>query len=408
MQQPHPDFCGAPVSENRRKLLAHALGASAIGMLSLSGAARAASQTSDKTKLQGDPMYAYVGSRTTRERNARGDGISIFKVHADDGKLEPISIVKELVNPSFLTISKDGKYLYTVHGDLSDISAFEIDKRSGGLRFINRQSTRGNNPVHLAIDPTGKYMVVANHLGSSLAVFPLATDGSLGAVSQLLELSGPLGPHRVEQKLSKPHFTPFDPSGKFVIVPDKGLDRTFSFRFADGTLTPAATPFVAAREGAGPRHLAFHPKGKFAYIVNELDSTVTTYRYAMDSGTLTPLQILSTLPQSFTGNSRASEIEVSADGRFLYASNRGYDSVTIYAITAETGLLTYVDAQETSGKTPRFFTISPNGRYLYALNEDSDSIVQFNLDPANGKLLPTGFTVASGSPVCMVFSPPAL
>lgn len=408
MTQHDPDFCGQPISESRRRLIAQTLGAGAIGMLGLTTTAFAASSTSDKSNAQGNNMYAYVGSRTTRERNARGDGISIFKVNAENGKLELVNIVKDLVNPSFLGISKNGKYLYTVHGDLSDISAFEIDKATGGLRFINRQSTKGKNPVHLAIDPSGKYIVVSNHLGSSLAVLPLGTDGSLGEVSQLVELTGPLGPHRVEQKLSKPHFNPFDPSGKFVIVPDKGLDRTFSFRFADGKLTPAKTPLVVAREGSGPRHLAFHPSGKFAYIVNELDSTVTTYTYAIDSGELKPLQILSTLPQSFTGNSRASEIEVSSDGRFLYASNRGYDSVTIFSIAADSGLLTYIDAEESSGKTPRFFTLSPNGRHLYALNEDSDTIVQFNLDSKTGKLHATGFSLPSGSPVCMVFSPSAI
>lgn len=349
-------------------------------------------------------MFAYVGSRTTRERNARGEGIGVFRVDSGNGSLEPVQLVKDLVNPSFLAIDRQGECLYTVHGDQSDISAFRIDRTSGRLAFVNRQSTRGKNPVHLAIDPTGRYVVVSNHLGSSLAVLPVAPDGSLGEVAQLVTLDGPLGPHRVEQKLSKPHFNPFDPSGKFVVVPDKGLDRTFSFRFADGRLEPADPPFVLAREGAGPRHLAFHPKLGMAYVVNELDSTVTAYAYSSATGGLTPRQILSTLPDTFTGNSRASEIEVDASGRFLYASNRGYDSIAVFTVDQATGLLSLAGVEPTQGKTPRFFALTPDNRFLYALNEDSDTIVAFAVDAAGGRLTPTGFSISTGSPVCMVFS----
>ncbi|MBO9535237.1 beta-propeller fold lactonase family protein [Herbaspirillum sp.] len=348
-------------------------------------------------------MFAYVGCRTTRERNARGDGISVFKVDTATGNLELVQLVKDLVNPSFLALSKDGQYLYTVHGDLSDISAFKVDRASGKLSFINRKSTHGKNPVHLAIDPSGKYVVVSNHLGSSLAVLPIAVDGSLQEMTQLVTLEGPTGPHRVEQKLSKPHFNPFDPSGKFVVVPDKGLDRTFTFRFADGKLTPAGKPFVVSRETAGPRHIAFHQRLPMAYVVNELDSTVTAYAYSAEDGSLAPKQILSTLPESFTGNSRASEIEIDKTGRFLYASNRGYDSIASFHIDQQTGLLKAGAVVQTQGKTPRFFAITPDNRFLYALNEDSDSIVAFSLR-VDGSLHPTGFSVASGSPVCMVFS----
>lgn len=235
-------------------------------------------------------MYAYVGSRTTRERNARGDGISVFRVDSATGALEHTQLVKDLVNPSFLAMNRAGDRLYTVHGDLSDISAFAVDRASGKLEFINRQSTQGKNPVHLAIDPSGRHVVVSNHIGASLAVLPLNADGSLGELTQLVKLDGPIGPHRVEQKQAKPHFNPFDPTGQFVIVPDKGLDRTFTFRFADGKLSPAAPAFVGAREGAGPRHVAFHPGGRFAYVINELDSTVTAYSYDAASGALTPMR----------------------------------------------------------------------------------------------------------------------
>lgn len=349
-------------------------------------------------------MFAYVGSRTTRERNARGDGISVYQVNAQTGDLTLVQLVKDLVNPSFLALSANGERLYTVHGDLSDISAFKVDRASGTLTFLNKQSTEGKNPVHLAIDPSGRYVVVSNHIGASLAVLPIAADGSLEPLTQLVHLDGPIGPHRIEQKQAKPHFNPFDPSGRFVIVPDKGLDRTFSFRFENGRLTPANPPFVVSREGAGPRHLVFHPNGQFAWVVNELDSTVTAYRYDAANGGLTPLQVLSSVPDTYTGNSRASEIEVDRSGRFVYASNRGDDSIAVFRIDPANGHLHFVNAVPSQGKTPRFFTTTPDGRFMYALNEDSDAIVAFSVDAHSGGLTPTGFAAQSGSPVCMVFS----
>lgn len=355
-------------------------------------------------KSKGIPMFAYVGCRTTRERNARGDGISVFQVDVRTGQLELVQLVRDLINPSFLTLSGNGERLYTVHGDVSDVSAFAVDRMTGTLTFINKQNTRGNNPVHLAIDPTGRYMVVSNHLSSSLAVLPIGTDGSLGEVTQLTVLDGPIGPHRVEQNLSKPHQNLFDPSGEFVVVADKGLDRLFSFRFKDGQLSAATPAFVVTREGAGPRHMAFHSNAKFAYCVNELDSTVTTYRFSSLDGSLTPLQIVSTLPDTFTADSRASEIQLDRTGRFAYASNRGHNSIAIFRVDQASGHLTFVDAVQTHGKTPRFITISPDGQFMYALNEDSDSIVAFSVDHASGQLAATGFSAKSGSPVCLVFS----
>lgn len=391
----------------RRHFLQAAGGLSLLGLTACASGLRNSNGTTPITTYTGSTMFAYVGSRTTRERNARGDGITVFKVDPATGELTLVQVVGDLVNPSFLALDRSGEHLYTVHGDLSDVSAFKVDKVSGKLTFINRQGTGGKNPVHLALDPSGRHLVVSNHIGSSLAVLPIATDGALGPLSQLLPLTGPLGPHRVEQQLPKPHFNPFDPSGQFVVVPDKGLDRTFSFRFADGKLVPADRPFAVAREGAGPRHLSFHPALPFAYVLNELDSTVTTCAWSAVDGGLTPLQILGTLPASYTGNSRASEIEVDAAGRYLYASNRGYDSIAVYRIDQRSGLLALVEVEPTKGKTPRFFTLTRDGRFLYALNEDSDTIVAMAVDRADGRLRPTGFSVPCGSPVCMVFTPTA-
>jgi 6-phosphogluconolactonase (cycloisomerase 2 family) len=348
---------------------------------------------------------AYVGSRTSRERNARGEGISVFKVDESAGTLEPVQVVGDLVNPSFLAINQPGNRLYSVHGDAQDVSAFRISAADGSLQFLQRQHSGGKNPVHLALDPSEQFLVVSNHLSSNLAVVPILPGGGLGTVSQVMELTGPPGPHRVEQPFAKPHFNTFDLRVQFVLVPDKGLDRVFSFRFAQGQLSAAAVPWVAAREGAGPRHVAFHPHAPYAYALNELDSTVTGYRYNAQTGQLKPLQVLSTLPDTCTGNSRAAEITVATDGRTLYASNRGDDSLAVFRIAPGTGRLTFLQTVPSGGRTPRFFTLTPNGRFLFALNEDSDSIVAFAVQNGSGELQPTGFSQACGSPVCMVFSP---
>ncbi len=347
-------------------------------------------------------MYAYVGSRTTRERNARGEGISVFRLDARSGALERIQLVGDLVNPSYLALSADGSRLYCVHGDCSEASAFAVERSTGRLTFLNQRSTEGRNPVHLALDPSGRHLIVTNHLGASLAVLPIADDGSLLPLTQLESISGPIGPHRIEQQQAKPHFNPFDPSGRWVVVPDKGLDRVFSYRFEGGALTAAAT-FAQAREGAGPRGAAFHPGKALAYVINELDSTLTTYRFDSGTGELVPLHIVPTLPPTFIGNSRAAGIAIDAAGQRLYASNRGADSIATFRLDGDTGLPTFVDAVPTLGRTPRFFTLSPNGRLLFVLNEDSDTIVALDVDRDGGLVAPRQ-VAACGSPVCMVFA----
>jgi 6-phosphogluconolactonase len=348
-------------------------------------------------------FFAYVGSRTTRARNARGDGISIFALNQERGSLELIGVESNLVNPSFLALNKNGDVLYTVHGDQECVSAFHVNAKTGSLSFLNQQSCQGRNPVHLALDPTQRFLIVSNHLSGALAVLPIAADGSLQEVSQRLEMKGCAGPHKIEQPFSKPHFSPFDPSGKFVLVPDKGLDRVFSFRFENGRLSEAPSPWIDSREGAGPRHLAFHPLRPLVYVVNELDSTVTACKFDDELGDLQPFQILSTLPDSYTGNSRASEIEIDAAGRTLYASNRGLDSVAVFSIDQDSGRLLMQHVVPSEGKTPRYFALSPNGRWMFVLNEDSDNIVTFAVDAESGDLQTTGLKVLCGSPVCMVF-----
>lgn len=350
-------------------------------------------------------MYAYVGSRTTRERNARGEGLSVFRV-SPSGELQRVHLVEGLVNPSYLLLNRSGERMYCVHGDQFEVSAFAVDRASGRLTLLGTQGTEGKNPVHLTLDHSERFLVVTNHIGASLAVLPVTGDGSLLPVQQLVCISGPIGPHRIEQPQAKPHYAGFDPSGRFLLVPDKGLDRVFTFAFDDeGRLSEGPVHEAVVREGAGPRHLAFHPARPWVYVVNELDSTVTAYRFDAESGALQPFQWLPTLPSDFTGNSRGAGIAVDASGRFLHASNRGHDSIAAFRIDAATGWLSFEGADKSLGRTPRFFTIAPDGRTMFVLNEDSDSIVAFALDVDRGRLLRPREAVACGSPVCMVFSP---
>jgi len=351
--------------------------------------------------------FAYVGSRTTRERNARGEGINVYRSAGQTGQWIHIQLVSGLANPSYLAFDRARRFLYAVHGDLTDISAFAIDPGTGKLTHLNSVSTFGNNPVHLTIDPTNRWVIVANHLSSMLAVLARNPDGSLGGLADEAKLTGQIGPHRVEQPFSKPHQVVYDRSERFLIVPDKGVDQVFTFTLdsANGKLTqiPAGTP--RARDGSGPRHVAFHPTNAFAYVINELDSTVTAHRFDQVTGKLTPFQLVTTLPDMFVGNSRASEITLSNDGNLLYASNRGHDSVATFAVDRTTGRLTPRGWMDTQGKTPRFFSLDPAGRVLFVADEDSDRIVPFRTDGPDGKLLPAGDPIGTGSPVCIVFWP---
>lgn len=350
--------------------------------------------------------YAYVGSRTTRERNARGDGITVYRIDPGAQQWTQVQVVNHLINPSFLTLDRTGRYLYTVHGDRSEVSALRINPQTGELTQISHETAKGKNPVHLAVDPTNRFVVVANHLSSSLAVLPIGEDGTLGKLVDLTTLSGDAGPHRVEQPYPKPHHVPFDRSGRFIIVPDKGVDRTFVFRIdaVTGKLSMVDGATAISREGAGPRHVDFHPSNRFVYIVNELDSSITACRFDDISGVLTPIQVISSLPDDFIGRrSRAAGIAVTPDGRFVYASNRGHDSIAGFSINQTTGRLTPAGWLASDGRTPRFFTVSPEGDKLYVANEDSDSIIAMAINPDTGALTSLGAVALTGSPVCIIF-----
>jgi 6-phosphogluconolactonase len=350
-------------------------------------------------------LYAYVGCYTTALRSARGDGIHVFRVDAQTAEWTHVQHVGDLVNPSFLAISRDQRHLYSVHGDESYATAFSLDRNTGFLKVLNRAETGGKNGVHLAIDPGGRFLVVANYAAGNVAVLPIRADGTLADAVHVIALPGQPGPHRFEQTSSHPHHVVFDPGGRSVIVPDKGLDRVFIFRFdaASGKLTPTEQGAAVARAGSGPRHAAFHPRLPYAWVVNEIASTITTYFWDAERGSLRPLQILPTLPSEYTGENTAAEIAVSADGRFVYCSNRGHDSIAAFAFDARTGLLTSAGWTPSQGRTPRFIGFDPSHSLLCATNEQSDTIISFRADNATGRLTVVGSPVQNASPVSIVF-----
>ncbi|MGE3784250.1 MAG: lactonase family protein [Alphaproteobacteria bacterium] len=360
-------------------------------------------------------LFAYVGAFTTPQRKGHGGGINVFRVDPASGTWTHEQLL-EVVNPSFLTLDRAQRFLYSVHADLDEVSAYAIDKRTGHITALNRQSCGGKNPVRLAIDPSGKWIVTANYTGGSVGVVPIEKDGTLGPRSDLVMLQGEPGPVEKRQGSSHPHDVVFDPSGKFVTIPDLGFDRVFVFRLdaANGKLVPNDPPFVAARAGSGPRHIAFHPKMPSAYVVNELGSTVATYRFDPERGSLQPVQIVPSPPPSYTGDNHGAEVAVAPSGRTVYASNRGDDSIGVFAVNQQDGTLTPVGWAPTHGRSPRFFTLDPMAETLYAANADegfsgrpqntTDTIVAYKINQADGMLTPTGQVIKTNSPCTIVFA----
>ncbi len=380
---------------NRREFLA---GAGAMATIIAGGCASMSS-------ARPLPKFAYVGCYSTKRRNGRGEGVTVHRIDTVTGAWTQIQLVKTADNPSWLTFDRHERFLYAAHGDGDVVTAFRVDEATGQLSLLGTQDAKGKNGVRLGVDASNRFVICANYASGSVAVLPIQPDGSLGPVTDVAALPGKPGPHRTQQPSSQPHDIVFDPRGRFIVVPDKGLDATFVFSLdtASGKLVPAAVPSVASRSGAGPRHAGFHPAKPYAYLLNELDSTLTTYRFDGERGALAPLQVITTLPPSFTGDSTTSEIVVAASGRFVYASNRGHDSLAIFAVNEADGTLSPVGWEPTRGKTPRFFAIEPSGAVLYAANMDSDTIVAFRVDPSSGKLAATGQVIKTGSPSSIVF-----
>jgi 6-phosphogluconolactonase len=376
-------------------------------------------------------QYAYVGSRTLKARNARGAGITVWRIDragqwellqtvpaedGDDTTPPPANGIPS--NPSFLALSSDRRHLYTVHGNSTLVSAFAVDPSTRQLTLLNTVDTERVNPVHLSIDPTGRWLVVAYlAVPGSVASLPISESGALGPVTGVLDLPGTPGPHKTEQLGSNPHHAPFDPTGRWLVVPDRGLDRIFVATCdpATGRLALNEPGWVQTRELEGPRHIAFHPTRPLAYLASELRSTVTTYRWNGATGTLTPLQVLASTPPSMISDSRVGEITVAPSGRYVYVSNRSgtgdtspggpdSDTIGVYRVDSRTGTLTPTQWVSTEGIRPRFFGLDSTGGWLYAANEVTDTIVGYSLSDAGGRLDSHGVVARTGSPVSMVFS----
>lgn len=345
--------------------------------------------------------YAYVGCRTTKERNARGKGIKVFEI-GENGEWKLIQTVGNLVNPSYLCTDQTGKFLYTVHGDYSEISSFSVEEATGKLCLINTVSTVGTNPVHLTVDRTNRFVYVANLQTGTVAVIPRREDGSLEPLKELYTIPG-----NQEDTVSHPHQVVQDASGNYLVVSCQGRKRGFGqvdvFRIHHETGELEKTCVVKSREIAEPRHFVFHPNNVWCYGVNEKDYSVTYYQFDENEGKLQPKQILPTLPDTYTGDGWASGIIMSRDGRYVIVSNRKHDSITSFQIHPETGMLRFCDCIKTGGGQPRFITLDENGDKILAANELSDTITEFALNGQDGSLQYTGKTIETESPVCIIF-----
>ncbi|MCJ2135440.1 lactonase family protein [Methylobacterium sp. J-026] len=330
---------------------------------------------------------AFVGCFTTERRRARGQGIDVYRVGGGLEAWTHLGRVEGLVNPSFLVSDPGRGVLYTVQGDGAAASAFAVEP-DGGLRALGSAGTGGTNSVHQALEPGGRFLILANYASGSVALLPVGAAGALAPASHILSLPGEPGPHRTEQACAHPHHVVLAPDGRHVIVPDKGLDRVFVLRLEGERLAIASE--TAMRPGAGPRHIAFHPGRPLAFLVNELESSIATCRWDGRTGTLAPLHLAPTLPPDFFGASTAAAIVVTPDGRFVYASNRGQDGIARFRVDAEAGRLEPTGWTPSGGRDPRFMTLAPDGRHLLVANEQGDCLVEFAIEAGSGDLTRTG------------------
>jgi len=354
-------------------------------------------------------LRVYIGTYNART----SEGIYLSELDLTTGAMTDPQLAGKAVNASFLGVHPTKKFLYAV-SEISDIdgkktggiSAFAIDPASGQLTLINQQSSAGAGPCHLVVDAAGKNVLVANYGGGSIAALPIVADGKLSPASSAIQHVGAsVNPQR--QTAPHAHSINLDAKNKFAFAADLGLDQVLVYKF-DGTkglLTPNDPPFVKVAEGAGPRHFAFHPSGKFAYVINEIGNTVTAFGYNGDKGQLAEIQTLSTLPPDFTGTSYTAEVVVHPSGKFLYGSNRGHNSLAVYAIDEKTGKLTSLEFPLVGGKVPRNFNVDPTGKFILVGNQDDDTISVMQVQPA-GTLKLLRNDVPAPMPVCIKFVTP--
>ena len=393
----------APLSRRRF------VGAVAIGLVGLrqQGAGRRSERDS----------VVFVGTYTT---DGRSQGIHLLRMDRDTGTLRAAGVAIAAANPSFLAVSPSERFLYAVN-ELTEfegapsgaVSAFAVDAATGGgggrgggrLTLLGRRASRGGAPCYVTIDRTGRFALVANYVGGSVAVLPISADGSLGEATSVVQHKG-TGPNPERQRSPHAHCIVLDPANRYALVADLGIDRVVVYRFdaQAGTISPAATSDAVLRPGAGPRHLAFHPSGRVVYVTNELDSTLTAFHYSPKTGALREAQTVATLAEGIAQPNAPADVHVSPSGRFVYVSNRGHDSIAVFAIHAKSGMLSLIELVSTGGKWPRNFAMDPTGRFLFVANQRSDSITGFRIDPRSGRLTPAGKPIELPVPVCIRFA----
>lgn len=358
---------------------------------------------------QSGKYLLYVGTYT--ESGSSSKGIYAYRYDAATQEVTSLGLAAETTNPSWVAIHPNGHFLYAVNeiqnykgSNSGGVSAFSIDRATGKLTFLNEVASRGADPCYITVDPSGKYVLVANYTGGSIASFPISSDGKLGEASAFVQHTGHgLNPKR--QEAAHAHSIDVSPDDRFAFVDDLGLDQLLVYKFDKnkGSLKPNNPPFARVDAGAGPRHFALHPSGQFAYVVTEMGSTVTAFAVASKAGSFNRFQTISTIPEDFKGENNDAEIEVHPTGKFLYASNRGHDSIAVYSIDPNKGTLTLAEIAPTQGKEPRNFAIDPSGTLLFAENQNSNNVVVFKIDPKTGKLTATGKILEVAQPVCIKF-----
>ncbi len=345
--------------------------------------------------------YLIVGTYT----GEKSEGVYVYKFNSEDGSFKEISHVKTS-NPSFVTVSPDEKYVYAIHedgrnGKGGEISAFSFNKENGSLTLINQQPTEGDHPCYVEIDKTGKWVFAGNYSSGSLSVLPVNADGSLSAPTTHITHTG-FGPNKDRQQKPHVHCTKLSPDNKWLYVPDLGIDKVMIYAFNErtGKLTPGKQPFAQSQPGAGPRHITFHPNGKYAYLIEELTGHVVTYQF--QKGQLKLVQRTSSLPRGQEGYAGSADIHVSPDGKFLYATNRGdFNNIAIFKIDKASGKVSILGFQSTLGKTPRNFNFDPSGNFLLVGNQETNEIVIFKRDTKTGLLTDIGKRIEVGKPVCI-------
>ena len=354
-------------------------------------------------------LLAYFGTYT----GARSKGIYCARFDPAKGAFTPPVLAAETVNPTFLAVHPKRPWLYAVNEtDRFDgkrqggVSAFSFDPASGKLTLLNQRASGGSGPCHVSVDRQGKCVLAANYGSGSVASFKIGPDGGLSEPVSTLQHEGS-SINRQRQAGPHAHQILADPRNRFVLTCDLGLDQVLitALNPANAVLAPHDPPFTSVKPGSGPRHLAFHPSGRYVYLVNEMGSTLSSFAYEPKAGALKELQTVSTLPSDFRGNSSGAEVQVHPSGKFVYSSNRGDDSIAIFGISSRTGEAKYVGREPVQGKTPRHFTLDPSGQWLIVENQDSNNVVIFRVDQRSGLLTPAGQNFELGAPVCLVFVP---